>query len=119
MDKALLRNDIEISAINNIKTLQQFDDHFTSILHGYRDAVDYYTQCSSIHYVENISTPTLIVNAKNDPFLSKDCFPEILLANHPYVKLEMPLHGGHVGFTQFSKNGLFWSEERALHFVLN
>jgi len=117
MEKALLRNDIEITAINDIKTLQDFDDHYTSVLHGYRDAVDYYSQCSSLRFVENIQVPTLIVNAKNDPFLSKDCYPTTLLANHPYVKLEIPAHGGHVGFTQFNKNGLFWSEERALYFV--
>jgi uncharacterized protein len=117
IDKAMLRGDIDIKNINAIKTLKDFDDRYTSVLHGYRDAIDYYSQCSSIRFVEAISIPTLIVNAKNDPFLSEDCYPATLLAGHPYVTLETPTFGGHVGFTQFNKKGLFWSEERAVRFV--
>jgi uncharacterized protein len=116
-DKAALREDIDTQALATIKTLQDFDDHYTSVLHGYRDAVDYYTQCSSVRFVENIHIPTLIVNAFNDPFLSPECYPVDLLKNHACVKLEIPNRGGHVGFTQFGKKGLFWSEERALHFA--
>ncbi len=116
-DKAALRNDLDLSPLASIKTLQDFDDHYTSVLHGYRDAVDYYTQCSSIRFVESIQIPSLIVNALNDPFLSPECYPVDLLKNHGCVKLEIPTRGGHVGFTQFSKKGLFWSEERALHFA--
>lgn len=116
-DKAALRNDLDVSSLPSIKTLQDFDDHYTSVLHGYRDAVDYYTQCSSIRFVESIQIPSLIVNALNDPFLSPECYPVDLLKNHDYVQLEIPSRGGHVGFTQFSKKGLFWSEERAFHFA--
>ena len=94
-----------------------FDDRYTAPLHGYRNAVDYYTQCSSIHFVGSIATPTLIINTLNDPFLSRECFPEAALENHPYVKLEILPRGGHVGFAQFNKNGLYWSEQRALQFL--
>jgi uncharacterized protein len=117
IDKATLRGGIDIGNINSIRTLKDFDDRYTSVLHGYRDAIDYYSQCSSIRFVEAIPIPTLIVNAKNDPFLSDECFPATLLANHAHVTLEMPTHGGHVGFTQFNKKALFWSEERALRFA--
>ena len=117
MDKAALRDDLDTKALSSIKTLQDFDDQYTSTIHGYRDAIDYYTQCSSLRFVENIRVPSLIVNALNDPFLSPECYPVDLLENHPYVKLEIPVRGGHVGFTQFGKKGLFWSEERALHFA--
>jgi predicted alpha/beta-fold hydrolase len=117
VDKAALRDDLDTKGLFSIKTLQDFDDQYTSKLHGYRDAIDYYTQCSSIRFVENIKVPTLIVNASNDPFLSPECYPVDLLKNHLHVKLEIPMRGGHVGFTQFGKKGLFWSEERALHFA--
>jgi predicted alpha/beta-fold hydrolase len=117
LDKATQRDDIDVEPLSLIKTLQDFDDQYTSLLHGYRDAVDYYTQCSALRFVENIKIPTLIVNAHNDPFLSPACYPVHLLKNHACVKLEIPTRGGHVGFTQFGKKGLFWSEERALHFA--
>jgi predicted alpha/beta-fold hydrolase len=66
--------------------------------------------------VEAIQTKTLIVNAKNDPFLSHECFPD--LKEHTFVRTENPLHGGHVGFAHFGGNGLYWSELRALDFII-
>ena len=108
---------LDISKLARIKTLIEFDDCYTAPLHGFKDALDYYTQCSSIHFVGDIKTPTLIINTLNDPFLSPECFPAAALENHPFVKLEILPRGGHVGFTQFNKNGLYWSEQRALKFL--
>lgn len=108
---------INLKGIDKIATLMEFDDHFTAPLHGYRNAVDYYQQCSSLYFLKNISIPVHIVNAENDPFLSKDCYPADLLKDHACVTFESPRHGGHVGFAQFNKNGLYWSEERALQFI--
>jgi uncharacterized protein len=116
--KALTRNDIDIENINSIKTLQQFDDRYTSVLHGYKNAIDYYTQCSAIAFTDSIRIPTLIVNAKNDPFLGEGCYPYAKLKNNPFILFETPEQGGHVGFSKFDKNGTFWSEERALQFAL-
>ncbi len=115
--KASLRTDIDTSPLDSINSLQAFDDAYTSVLHGYRNAIDYYTQCSSVHFAESIQVPTLIVNAQNDPFLSDACYPVERMMHHPKVRLEIPAQGGHVGFTAFGKKGVFWSEERALHFV--
>jgi predicted alpha/beta-fold hydrolase len=95
----------------------QFDDRYTAPLHGFANAVDYYTRCSSVYFLKDIKTPTLIINTLNDPFLSKECFPSEALKDHPYVTLEILLRGGHVGFAQFNKNGLYWSEQRTLDFI--
>ncbi len=111
------RMGLDISKLAQIKTIIEFNDYYTAPLHGFKDALDYYTQCSSIHFVGDIKTPTLIINTLNDPFLSPECFPAAALENHPFVKLEILPRGGHVGFTQFNKNGLYWSEQRALEFL--
>ncbi len=115
--KSKIWNDIDVTPLAKIKTLRGFDDAFTAPIHGFQDAADYYQQCSSLHFVNDISIPTLIVNAVNDPFLSKECYPVDLLKNHASVKFEMPTHGGHVGFAQFGQNGLYWSEQRTLQFL--
>jgi uncharacterized protein len=115
--KAARMPGLDVSGIDRIKTLQQFDDRYTAPLHGFNDAIDYYTQCSSIHFVNNIQTPALIINTMNDPFLSPACFPDAQLKDHPHVQLEILLRGGHVGFAQFNKNGLYWSEQRAFAFI--
>jgi predicted alpha/beta-fold hydrolase len=116
-EKAKIRKDLKIENLAKIKTLMEFDDHFTGPVHGFRDALDYYTTCSAIHFIQNIKVPTLVVNALNDPFLSPDCYPGERFKDHPFVKFEFPGHGGHVGFALFNQNGLYWSEIRALAFI--
>jgi uncharacterized protein len=114
--KSLILQDLDVRGIEKINSLMVFDDRYTAPLHGFKNAMEYYKSCSSIHYIESIGIPTLIVNAKNDPFLSDECFPVERLKNHAFIKFENPAHGGHVGFAQFNKNGLYWSEERAVYF---
>jgi uncharacterized protein len=115
-DKSKLMPELNASELSKIKTLLQFDNTYTAPLHGFSDAFDYYQQCSAIRFVSTIQRPTLIVNALNDPFLSADCYPTEF-ANHPYLTFEYPERGGHVGFALFNKNGLYWSELRALDFI--
>ncbi len=100
-----------------IKNFKDFDDKYTAPLHGFKDAVDYWTQCSSKHFLKGIAIPTLIVNAKNDPFLSPDCFPYSIVKDLPHVFLETPEEGGHCGFYSNSLHGRFWSEERTIKFI--
>jgi uncharacterized protein len=104
---------LETKNLESIKTLLDFDNAYTAPLHGFSNAMDYYHRCSSIHCLKEITTPVLLVNTRNDPFLSAECFPTDLIKDHPYVKMEIPLRGGHVGFAQFNKNGVYWSEQRA------
>jgi uncharacterized protein len=114
--KAALMSGLDTSGLQKIKTLLEFDNRYTAPLHGFENGIDYYRKCSAVNFVEHISTPTLIINTLNDPFLSKACFPTEEVKNHRHVKLEILLRGGHVGFTQFNKNGLYWSEQRTVDF---
>ena len=117
LQKSALMPGLDTKGLSKIKTLKEFDDRYTAPLHGFTDATDYYKKCSAVHHVLNINIPTLIINTLNDPFLSEECFPEKILKNHPFVSLEILMRGGHVGFTQFNKNGLYWSEERSFNFI--
>lgn len=121
-EKVLLKSrlipGIDASQLAYINSLIEFDNAYTAPLHGFKNAIDYYNQCSSIHFLNQIQRPTLIVNAKNDPFLSEDCYPQHL-KEHTFVKVHYPKRGGHVGFALFNQNGLYWSEQRALHFILH
>jgi predicted alpha/beta-fold hydrolase len=119
IDKSRIMQELDARGLEKIKTLREFDDHFTGPIHGFKNALDYYEQCSAIRFVQHISIPSLIISAVNDPFLSPECYPHDLLKGHSYVSFESPAHGGHVGFTQFSKNGLYWSEQRAIDFIKN
>lgn len=119
VQKSTAFKELDTRNIETIRTLREFDDRYTAPLHGFRNAADYYERCSSLYFVKNIGVPTLIINAQNDPFLSADCYPVEKLKDHSFVRFENPGRGGHVGFAQFNKNGLYWSEERALNFICN
>ncbi|MDO5607177.1 MAG: alpha/beta fold hydrolase [Capnocytophaga sp.] len=101
--------------INAIQNLKEFDDVYTSKAHGFKDADDYYRRCSSLPVLKNITLPVLLLNARNDSFLSKSCYPYKLAKKMPNLYLETPQHGGHVAFVD--KNNLYYNEKRALEFA--
>ena len=79
------------------RTMYEFDNVVTAPLHGFRDTYDYYTQATIRPKLGEIAVPTLVLNARNDPFLPGRVLP----ARHEVsaaVELDQPEHGGHVGF---------------------
>jgi hypothetical protein len=102
-------------AYKKINSLLAFDNIYTAPAHGFNDAYDYYEKSSSLQFLSNIKTPVLILNAKNDSFLSKDCYPYEIASESEYIFLETPKYGGHVGF--HISNKLYYSEKRALEFI--
>ena len=70
---------------------------------------------SSKQFLKNIKIPTLLINAKNDSFLSESCFPKEEALANPFFHLEIPDFGGHVGFME--QNNTFYTEKRALEFA--
>ena len=111
-------NQLDIKNYHLIKNFEDFDNRYTAPLHGFENAHDYWEKASSIKHLSKISIPTLIINAKNDPFLSKSCFPidEALVTENLF--LEIPISGGHVGFIDNKNRPYYWSEERAAQFLL-
>ena len=79
------------------RTLREFDDLVTAPLHGFRDASDYWLRSSAKPWLAHIRVPTLLVNARNDPFVPAESLPRAEEVS-PQVTLEFPEAGGHVGF---------------------
>lgn len=115
--KAKKFTEISTHNLSEIHDLISFDDRYTAPIHGFKDALDYYKSSSSLYILEDIQKPALIVNAKNDPFLPPTCYPVEKIKDHPFVHLETPERGGHVGFCSVHKNEHYWSEDRAYAFV--
>jgi predicted alpha/beta-fold hydrolase len=103
--------DITPSMLASIRSLYEFDNVITGPLHGFKDAEDYYERNSSLYFLSGIRVPTLIVNAKNDPFLSQECLPEQI--DSDFVQIELPDSGGHCGFYPRNYRGQTWAEQRA------
>ena len=97
------------------RTLREFDNEVTAPLHGYRDTDDYWTRGSSKSGLIDVKVPTLVLNARNDPFLPASALPQ---PNEvaPQVTLDFPEHGGHVGFQAGTFPGGSWFTKRVFHF---
>lgn len=98
--------------------LYEFDDAVTAPIHGFAGADDYWRRASAKPWLKSIAVPTLTVNPKNDPFLPSRYLPAVADVS-PFVHLEHPESGGHVGFVTGSFPGnLDWLPQRLLHFFL-
>ncbi len=107
---------ISIRDISKISSLKQFDDIYTSVAHGFDDAIDYWIKNSSKQFIPYIKIPILMLNALDDPFLGKKCYPES--EKNKYFTLETPKFGGHVGFNiAFDSKKNKWLEKRILFFI--
>ncbi|MGL6070057.1 YheT family hydrolase [Craterilacuibacter sp.] len=101
------------------RTFAEFDDLVTAPLAGYRDVHDYWARASSKPLLAHIATPTLIINARNDPFLPASALPQADQVSAS-ITLEQPEHGGHVGFASGRFPGhLSWLPERLLRFFVH
>jgi len=83
---------------DKIRNFRSFDSRYTAPLFGFIDVDDYYSSQSSKPFIPKIKVQTLIINAKNDPFLGSECYPVNEAQSSDYVSLEMPDAGGHAGF---------------------
>ncbi len=95
--------------------LYTFDNIVTAPLHGYRNTDDYWNRASAKHVLNDITVPTLVLNALNDPFLPGRYLPRQAA---PKVLLDYPQHGGHVGFAVGRLPGqIDWLPNRLIQFL--
>ena len=108
---------VNLNGLHSMTTFAEFDGQITAPLHGFASAEDYWTQASSRQFIPAIRTPTLLLNARNDPFLTPECFPESQAAASTVFQLESPPSGGHVGFPEGMLAGRSGCERRAVEFL--
>ena len=110
----LYPHEITYHNFDKIKYFPDFDRLYTAPLHGFTDEEDFYQKASSELYLRGITKPTLLINAINDPFLPKECYPTEIARKHDTLYFESPRNGGHVGFTLNRKSN--YMEKRAYEF---
>ena len=106
--------------LSSIRSFWEYDGHVVSGIYGFKGADDYYAQSSSRYYLSGISVPTLMIQAKDDPFMSKEVIPSPSELSGS-SELLLTEHGGHVGFVNGSRPWRYnyWLEHRVLAFLQN
>ncbi|WJV53586.1 hydrolase [Prodigiosinella aquatilis] len=103
---------ILLPQLKKIRRLREFDDLITARIHGFLNAADYYQRCSAMPLLPQICKPLLIIQAKDDPFMTQDVIPDLALLP-PNIEYQLTDHGGHVGFVGGSLlNPEMWLEQR-------
>jgi predicted alpha/beta-fold hydrolase len=117
--KALLFPDrFDVSLLQGVRSIRQFDDRFTAPHCGFKDSADYYRRASALPYLPAIRVPTLIIHAKDDPLIPYAPFARQEMTANPNLFLLAPENGGHVGFVSIPgpSGDRFWAETRAIDF---
>jgi uncharacterized protein len=116
-EKRKLFPGVKILNRNDITNFIEYDREYTAPQNGFLSETHYYNFCSSRLVLHNIKIPTLLVNAKDDPFLTEECFPYSECQQSDYVFLETPEYGGHCAFLKdYSGKGGTYIDSRTLRF---
>ena len=107
----------DIGGLESLRTIREFDDTITAPHSGYRDAEDYYERASAVRSTQQISVPTLILTAKDDPIVPFSLFAASAIAGNPQICLDAPEHGGHCSFIScWAGWERHWAEARVVEF---
>lgn len=93
--------------LEEARTIWDFDDIFTAPPFGFGTAANYYATQSSNQFLDRIRVPALLVQAKDDPLIPFKVYDHPAFRSNPYLRLNAPEHGGHLGFIA-RRHPRFW-----------
>ncbi len=98
-------------------TMRLFDELYTAPRCGFIDALDYYTRSSSYFALSRIRVKTLIITARDDPFIAVEPFETVKVSEN--VTIQIVAHGGHLGFVGWDGvGGIRWADRRLVGWLM-
>jgi uncharacterized protein len=107
----------DLSGLERLQNIYEFDDRFTAHAFGFGSADNYYATQSANQFLDRIRVPTLVIQAKDDPFIPFAIFDHPAFSRNPYLHLLATEHGGHLGFISKTKPR-FWLDQVLVHWIL-
>jgi uncharacterized protein len=116
---ALLPGKWDLTDLDRVALMREFDHIYTAPDGGYASGADYYERAGAYRVLDSIAVPTLIITAQDDPFIPYSMFTVPPIQRNPKIRVIAPRYGGHCGFLQWSSNGEdhFWAENRIMDFL--
>jgi predicted alpha/beta-fold hydrolase len=110
----------DLSRLDAIRTVREFDAVYTAPYFGFASAEDYYYRAAALRVIDRIEVPALIITAQDDPFVPAASFRDPAIAANPHVTLLVTEHGGHCGFLA-ERGGPgddgYWAERQIVEFA--
>jgi uncharacterized protein len=107
----------DLRGLNHLHHIYEFDDRFTAHAFGFGSADNYYATQSANQFLDRIRVPTLVIQAKDDPFIPFAMFDHPAFSRNPHLRLLATEHGGHLGFISKTRPR-FWLDQVLVHWVL-
>lgn len=125
LKKRMKRKDVirpglfDLSKLDSVRTVRQFDNVYTAPHFGFADAEDYYYRCSAMRVAHRINVPSLVITAEDDPFVPVEPFRNGVLQANPHVELHITRYGGHCGFIgePSADHDGYWAETAIVDFI--
>ena len=118
--EALVQGAFDLSRLDTIRTVRQFDAAYTAPYFGFASAEDYYHRAAALRVIDRIQVPALVITAEDDPFVPHESFRDPAIAGNPNVTLVMTKHGGHCGFLgerDGASDDGYWAERQVVEFA--
>lgn len=116
----LFPNVYDPNRAEGIRSLRDFDDRITALYSGFASAEDYYYRAAAARVVSRVAVPTLIIHAKDDPFVTLTPQTAASIRANPNITFIETEHGGHCAFlaSRTAEHDGYWAEATLLQFVL-
>ena len=108
---------IDKDKLYKAKTFKEVEELYTVPIFGFKSSEHYWEVASSKPHIPKIKLPTLLINAKDDTFLAKECYPTKEAETSNYFYLITPKYGGHVGFINSFTAENKWMEHQIIDFI--
>jgi predicted alpha/beta-fold hydrolase len=108
----------DLSTLDAVKTVREFDETYTAPYFGFRNAEDYYHRASAMRVIDRVRVAALVITAEDDPFVPSQPFHDPRIAGNPHIDLRISAHGGHCGFVGATSPGDdgYWAENEIVRF---
>jgi predicted alpha/beta-fold hydrolase len=109
----------DLTKLDAIKTVREFDEAYTAPYFGFRNAEDYYHRASAMRVIDRVRVPALVITAEDDPFVPSQPFRDPKVTGNPHIDLRISAHGGHCGFVgeQSANDDGYWAENQIVKFL--
>jgi len=109
----------DLSRLDRVRTVREFDEVFTAPHFGFSGADDYYHRASAMRIIDRVAVPALIITAEDDPFVPAAPFHDRKVTANPHITLALTRHGGHCGFVgpPSGEDDGYWAEKEIVEFV--